>query len=533
MPLVGCIDGADRRWLHGWVRDTAFPDTPVCLLITANDELLQRVVANRYRADLEQAGFGNGRFGFAVLLSTPLLPSRLWLIRICSEADGEELDGSPIYLPPSAEFDGEAETAFAAAIRNVSTEAELDQRITFLADQRDRLLQVRADWRSARATRNAAFLRLAPVPEQPRRALVIDDHGVPEQDRDGGSAAILSHMHSLQRLGYDVTFAAPQMAGGPAAAGLRRAGITICHAPWFASVEEVLRREANGYELVYLHRVATAVDYASLVRRHQPHAWLIYAVADLHHVRLARQAAVERRQDLMDEARRVKAQELWAAGMADAVITHSSAEAVLLRRAVPPGRVHVVAWSVPCRSAPAGFAERGGMAFIGNFRHAPNVAAALHLRDEIMPALQELDPQIECKLVGPYLPAALMAPQPGLAVMGHVADLREVFDAVRLTVAPLRFGAGLKAKVMESLAAGVPCVCSPVAAEGLDLPAGLRELVASETGAAVTAIMRLHTDQAYNREMARAGLTFARLAFSEAKLDEAMQAATGGLEAGG
>ncbi len=131
------------------------------------------------------------------------------------------------------------------------------------------------------------------------------------------------------------------------------------------------------------------------------------------------------------------------------------------------------------------------------------------------------------------MPAALAAPQPGLAVMGHVADLREVFDAVRLTVAPLRFGAGLKARVMESLAAGVPCVCSPVAAEGLDLPAGLRELVAPETGAAVTAIMQLHTDQAYNREMARAGLAFARSAFSEAKLDEAMQAATGGLEAGG
>ena len=272
---------------------------------------------------------------------------------------------------------------------------------------------MRADWRTARAVRHAAFLRPASAPEQPRRALVIDDHGVPEQDRDGGSAAIMSHMHSLQRLGYDVTFAAPQMAGGPAAAGLRRAGITICHAPWFASVEEVLRREADGYELVYLHRVATAIDYANLVRRHQPHAWLIYAVADLHHVRLARQAAVERRQDLMDEARRVKAQELWAAGMADAVITHSSAEAALLRCAVPPGRVHVIAWSVPCRSAPAGFAERSGLAFIGNFRHAPNVAAALHLRDEIMPALHELDSQIECKLVGPHLPAALAAPLPG------------------------------------------------------------------------------------------------------------------------
>ena len=60
--------------------------------------------------------------------------------------------------------------------------------------------------------------------------------------------------------------------------------------------------------------------------------------------------------------------------------------------------------------------------------------------------------------------------------MGYIKDLTEIFDRVRLTVAPLNFGAGIKGKVIESLAAGIPCVCTPLAAEGLDFPTALRGL---------------------------------------------------------
>ncbi len=111
-------------------------------------------------------------------------------------------------------------------------------------------------------------------------------------------------------------------------------------------------------------------------------------------------------------------------------------------------------------------------------------------------------------------------------------DMASVFGAVRLTIAPLRFGAGLKSKVMESLAAGVPCVCSPVAAEGMDLAgAGLGGLVVSDTSAAVAAVLKLHGDQTYNRKMANLGLAFARSTFSEKRLDEAMRDVMGLTEA--
>ena len=521
--LVGSIDEVSRSGVRGWVRDPSFPDAPVALLVTADDQLLERVVANRHRPDVERAGFGSGRFGFSVVFNPPLLPSRSWLVRICSEVTGEDIPGSPVRLSAADEFGEQARAAIAALLGSAETESELDERIGFLSAQRERLRQLQADRVVGRTLRHAA----ASV----RRALVIDDHGLPEPDRDGGSGVLVSHMRSLQRLGHDVTFTAPAMQDGAAADALRRAGITVCHEPTFGSVEEVLRRCAEGFDLVYLHRVATASAYAGLVRRYQPRARLVYSVADLHHLRLARQAAVERRRDLMVEAQRVRAEELWAARTADAVITHSPVEAELLRQIVPAASVHVMAWSIPCRPTTASFARRRGIAFIGNFRHAPNVAAAVQLRDEIMPAVYAADPAIPCRLVGRDLPPSLQPPQPGLEVVGRVPDLQSVFNSVRLTVAPLRFGAGLKAKVMESLAAGVPCVCSTAAAEGLALPQSLREFIVSDTGTWVQAILHLHNDKARNATVAKLGAEFARLAFSEAQLDKAMRGAVGLVEA--
>ena len=269
-----------------------------------------------------------------------------------------------------------------------------------------------------------------------------------------------------------------------------------------------------------------ASAYATLVRQTQRRARLIYSIADLHHVRLARQAQHEDRPELLVHAAHARTLELWAAQMADAVITHSSAEAAVLRRSVPADKVHVAAWSVPARLPAVPFVRRAGMALIGNFAHAPNADAVRHLRDDIMPRVRQEDPAILCRVVGDGLPLPLQAARPGIDYVGHVPSLDSVFDTVRLTLAPLQFGAGLKGKVMASLAAGVPCVCSPMAAEGMDLPPRMQDLVAADTEAMVRTILRLHNDAAYNARLAKRCSAFAARAFSEPALDAAMRRAT-------
>jgi glycosyltransferase involved in cell wall biosynthesis len=92
-----------------------------------------------------------------------------------------------------------------------------------------------------------------------------------------------------------------------------------------------------------------------------------------------------------------------------------------------------------------------------------------------------------------------------VVIMGHVPNLRTLLDAVRLTAAPLRFGAGIKGKVLDSLAAGVPCAMSRIAAEALDLPDHLARLVGDGAAAMADAILTLHGNEAVHRAVARAG----------------------------
>ncbi|XYD11747.1 glycosyltransferase [Methylobacterium sp. NMS12] len=100
-----------------------------------------------------------------------------------------------------------------------------------------------------------------------------------------------------------------------------------------------------------------------------------------------------------------------------------------------------------------------------------------------------------------------------------------VFDRVRLTVAPLAYGAGIKGKVLDSLSAGVPCVCTPAAAEGLDLPEPLAGLVADTTVGMAHSITALHQDEGLNRICAEAGLAYIAARHSEERVDLALQRA--------
>jgi len=179
----------------------------------------------------------------------------------------------------------------------------------------------------------------------------------------------------------------------------------------------------------------------------------------------------------------------------------------------------------PLLPAPA---RRDVLGFIGNYRHLPNLDAARWLIGEIMPRVRERDPTIECLLVGDRLLAGLRQRcGEGVVALGAVDDLAAILDRVRLTVAPLRFGAGIKGKVVDSLAAGIPCVMTPVGAEGLDLPAALGGCSAATGDEIATAILRLHNDAAANKECRDAGLRYVEDSFSEARLDAALARAVG------
>ena len=513
MALRGHVDWLTRQQMIGWAQDTAAPDTNVSLVVSVDGRVVGRCLADRLRDDLVREGIGHGRYGFDFAFPDGILPALArCTVAVRREGDGTVLPGSPRALDPITAFDEDLQGRLARALAEAVDEAEADRRLAFLLDQAQRLRRGRAERHGALASSQGRA-----------RALVIDTV-MPAADRDAGSNAILSHMRSLQRLGYAVTFVPVDLWADGAA--LKAEGITCCLHPWYATVEEVLRRNAGAFALVYLHRVDTAGRYSQLVRDTQREAQLVYSVADLHHLRTARQAEVEGRADLAAYAQHLHFLELTAAQAADAVITHSAVEAALLRRHVQAERVHVVPWAVASCPTAVPFAERRGLAFIGGYGHRPNVDAARFLIEAVMPAVS-IEPAIPCLLVGSGMPhslQALAASRLGVEAVGQTPDLATVFDRVRLTVAPLAYGAGVKGKVLDSLAAGIPCACTPAAAEGLDLPEPLAGLVADTSLGLARSIVALHEDEALNRACTEAALAYVAKRVSEGRVDALMQA---------
>ncbi len=534
--MIGNVDEWSRDSLQGWAWDPASPEKAVTVGVSVDGRPLTKVLANRFRADVQRAGFGTGRYGFSVDLPDigPVIASHK--LRVCVEGTQAELKGSPVLLAASMEFDTEAERAFAALLASPGSAAQLRKRLLFLTGQVDRMLERIDDRGGQRRKRTIAQARKwrwrpedGPEPSPPPlRALVIDDT-MPASGRDAGSNALCSHLQSLQRIGYEVSFVPADVRPAPFMEQLTEWGITVHVSPWAGSVEEVLRRQSGQFDLVYMHRVSTVTLYGKLVASTMRNARRIYSVADLHHVRLLRQAEVEGPTPASTRhAQHVQRQELTGAAESHAVITHSSYEAALLQAALPRAEVVVAPWDCEREPLPGGFAQRIDLAFIGSFGHSPNRDAAISLASEIMPLVWQTDPTIACFIVGADPPRYLAELNDRrIRVMGAVANLDEVLGQVRLTVAPLLYGAGLKGKVIDSLAAGVPCVCSPIAAEGFGFTGTLAGLVGEDPAALAQLILAIHGDPAMFQRLRDAGIAHVKARFAKALVDSQLRIAAG------
>jgi GT2 family glycosyltransferase len=363
-----------------------------------------------------------------------------------------------------------------------------------------------------------------------RRAFFIDDT-VPTPDRDAGSNAAFEHMRVLQALGYKVTFlAADNMARtDPYTAQLQMIGIECQYHPYSWSVEEVFRKSASHPDLVYLHRYSNASKYASMARRYFPKCRIVYNVADLHFLRLERQAGIEPGSIGSAELESQRRGELAAMLNVDCVIVHSPVEAKVLHDADASLNVEIVPWTLRPAPTRIPFAQRSGMAFLGGFGHPPNADAVRYLVADIVPLLRRRSAGCTTYIVGSNMPEAFSSMQvPDVVPVGYVPVLASILHTLRCTVAPLRYGAGIKGKVLHSFAHGLPCVMSEIAAEGLELPEDLAWLVAHTPAEFADKIARMQVDEAFNRTLSEAGVAYIEQRWNAGAVKDALRAAVAG-----
>lgn len=341
-----------------------------------------------------------------------------------------------------------------------------------------------------------------------RRVLVID-HCTPEPDKDAGSITARNIMRLLQRTGCKVSFIPEDnfLFLDGYTTDLQRMGVECHYAPHTVSVEEHLQAQGALYDLVLIFRFTAARRHLETVRRCCPAAKVVVHTSDLHYLRETREAELRRDPELAARAERTRREELAVIRQADAVIVHSPVEEALLRAQCPETRVSLFGWAIDIPGTTVPFEARRDLVFLGGYQHAPNVDAVLFFVQEVMPLLRVRLPGVRFHAAGSHPPDSLRAlAGPDVIVTGFVPDLGATLDRMRVAVAPLRYGAGIKGKVVTTMSHGLPGVNTRVAAEGLGLTPGEHTLIADSPQAMADAVMALYSSETLWTRMSRAGL---------------------------
>ncbi len=232
-----------------------------------------------------------------------------------------------------------------------------------------------------------------------------------------------------------------------------------------------------------------------------PTAMHILDTEDLQCLRAARQTAHKQQRpcttkDLMNET---ALRECASILRSDLSLIISDYEMTLLQDNynIDPALLHHLPFMLdlsPQTVANKGFLERQGFVAIGNFRHAPNWDSVLYLQ-RIWPLIRKQLPNARLNIYGAYPPKKAMAlhnPDTGFLVKGWARDALEVMEDARVCLAPLRFGAGIKGKLMDAMRAGTPSVTTPIGAEGMKGDKPWPGIIADSAAAIASAAVSLH-----------------------------------------
>lgn len=360
-----------------------------------------------------------------------------------------------------------------------------------------------------------------------RNFLVISDC-FPQPDQASGDLRFFTLLSLLARK-HKLLFCALNADGtaqsrNDAGAQLERAGITLAEVGLLHALK---RFEPDIVWLEFYHHVRP--DFLGLFERHCPQARIVVDSVDVHFNRLETKARLTGKPEDKTAASQMKARELAAYASADMVIAVSEDDRQLIQHELPNLPVEVVPniHAVPPFPDPSQ-RRYGELVFVGGFKHDPNVDAMLYFCNKVMPLIITAHPQARLKIIGSNPPQAIQAlASESVEVLGYVPETAPYLESAYISVAPLRFGGGMKGKVGEAMSYGLPVVTTSFGAEGFGLQPGKDLLVGDTAENFAAQVITLLDDADLYSRVARCGYEFIERHYSvqavERMLDSSLQ----------
>jgi len=356
-----------------------------------------------------------------------------------------------------------------------------------------------------------------------RETVLIIDHYVPQPDRDAGSRTMVAFIDALLARGCVVKFWPENLYYDPIyTPPLQEKGVEVFYGgSWVGRFDELMQNNPH-ISAVLLSRPHIAEHYVASVRQHS-RARMVYYGHDLHFRRMQMEAESQGKSLRDAHAMEALERSLWRT--ADVVLYPSADEAQVVQQLEPGVDARAItpyAFTEFCLDAQP--FDRDGVLFVAGFAHGPNVDAARWLVESIMPLVWDELPHVQVSLVGSNPTDAVKAlANERVQVTGFVSDeeLHRRYGEARVAVVPLRFGAGIKGKVVESMQQGLPIVTTGVGAQGLTGLAAV-SAVADDPDAIAAALLTLLRDDAAWTRTSRAAAEYAQQHFSPKALAQGL-----------
>jgi len=280
-------------------------------------------------------------------------------------------------------------------------------------------------------------------------------------------------------------------------------------------------------DVVLFDRFMTEEQFGWRVGQYCPSAVRILDTEDFHGLRKGRQTAFEQKEEfgLAQLQKDTTKREVASIYRCDFSLMISQAEIDILTQDLNVDKrlLHYLPFvldanSVINRKELPQFNERQHFVTIGNFRHPPNFDAVVYLKEDIWPRIRKTLPEAVLHIYGAYANKRveqLQDDQEGFLIKGFAEDVNEVMQKARVCLAPLRFGAGLKGKLMDAMQNGTPCVMTSIAAEGMFGTLPPNGIIVDEASAFAKASIELYTDADLWEQMSKNGFAVLKSRFDK------------------
>ena len=311
-------------------------------------------------------------------------------------------------------------------------------------------------------------------------SLLIIGQTFPEPTTTAAGGRMLQLIEMFTSHGYGITFAS-SASSSEKSFNLNSIGVTTQQISINDSSFDDFVRQLNP-TLVLFDRFVTEEQFAWRVTQSCPKALKILDTEDLHFLRKARQQSLKDATDVKDANlfTETAKREIASILRCDLSLIISEFEMKLLTDtfAVSKELLYYLPFMVtnlPDSGNFPGFEQRANFMTIGNLLHGPNVDSVLYLKKEIWPLIKKQLPQAQLYIYGNYAPQHILElhnQKQGFYIMGWADSVAHVMQKARVCLAPLRFGAGLKGKLLDAMLYGTPGVTTSIGAEGMygDLP---------------------------------------------------------------